>query len=338
MDRYTKQIALPEITLAHQEFLKGTKLLMVGAGGLGAAALPWLAGAGIGHITIADGDNIDITNLHRQTIFKDADAGKNKAELAATYIRELNPEIDVKTIMKKIVSAEQCTGFDIILDGTDNFESKTLLNEISIQTKTPLVSASVEQFQGSVAIFAGFAADAPCYHCLFPELPINCVNCNEAGILGTVAGLAGLYQAHLTLCFLLGIGDVGPGTVMSMDFKSMRTQQLHLDKNPECTICKKSSYGAKRTPITPPQIPLVHPDDLKNHLIVDVRTEEEVAYDPIAGAIHIRLDLIPERYAELPKDKLLAFACAHNVRSRRAAEYLYSLGYTNVCVLDRLTV
>jgi len=336
MDRYEKQIALPGITPAHQEFLKGTKLLMVGAGGLGAAALPYLAGAGIGHITIADADNVDISNLHRQTIFKEADAGKNKAELAAVYIRDLNPDIKVTAITQKITSAKQCEGFDIILDGSDNFETKTLLNEISIKLKTPLVSTSVEQFSGNAAIFAGFDKNAPCYHCLFPELPIDCVNCNDAGILGTVAGLAGLYQAHLTLCFLLGIGDVGPGSVISMDFKSMRTQQLTLQKNPECVICKKATYGAQRAAMTAPNIPLVHPDDLNDHIIVDVRTNDEVAMDPIAGALHIQLDTIPARYTELPKDKLLAFACASNIRSRRAAEYLYSLGYTNVCVLDRL--
>ncbi len=341
MNRYSKQMALPDITQAHQGFLKGTKLLMVGAGGLGAPALPYLAGAGIGHITISDADNVDISNLHRQTIFKSADAGRNKAELAAAYIRDLNPEINVTAITQKITSAEQCQGFDIILDGTDNFESKSLLNKISIETKTPLIGASVEQFSGTAGIFAGLDSDAPCYHCLFPELPIDCKSCNEAGILGTVAGLAGLWQAHLTLCFLLGIGDVGPGTIISMDFKTMRTQQLQLHKNPECKICKKSSYGAKKPVMTAPQIlphiPLVHPDDLENHLIVDVRSFEEVFADPIENALHMPLQTLPAQYNELPTDKLLAFACSANIRSRKAAEYLYSMGYTNVCVLDRLT-
>jgi molybdopterin/thiamine biosynthesis adenylyltransferase/rhodanese-related sulfurtransferase len=283
-----------------------------------------------------DGDKVDITNLHRQTIFKEADVGKNKAECAAVYLRALNPDIEVTALPERIRHVDDIGVFDVILDGTDNFETKTLLNDISIALKTPLIGASVEGFKGNVAVFAGSDADAPCYHCLFPELPIDCVNCNDAGILGTVPGLAGMYQAHLALCFLLGIGDVRPGTVLSLDFRTMRVQHLKLSKNPECGVCKKASYGAQRRMAIAPEIPLVHPDDLQNHIIVDVRNDDEVSADPITGALHIRLDTIPARYGELPKDKLLAFACVSNVRSRRAAEYLYGLGYTNVCVMDRL--
>ena len=340
MNRYEKQLLLPEFTQGHQDLLKNTKLLMVGAGGLGAAALPWLAGAGIGHITIADADNVDITNLHRQTIFKTSDAGKNKAELAARYIKDLNPKINVTAIPKRITDASEAQNFDIILDGTDNFESKSLLNQISIQTKTPLIAASVEQFSGTAAIFAGFDRQAACYHCLFPELPTDCKSCVEAGILGTVAGLAGLWQAHLTLCFLLGIGDVGPGTILSFDFKTMRTQNLTLHKNAECTVCGKMNYGARREKIhekiAAPVIPLLHPAELKDHVVIDVRTFEETFSDPIDNALHIPLNAIPERFNELPADKPLAFICTSNIRSRRAAEYLYARGYTDVCVLDAL--
>ncbi len=337
-ERYVRQLALPEMTQAHQDFLRGVKILMVGTGGLGAPALPYLAGAGVGHIAIADHDTVHISNLHRQTIFKTNEAGQGKAALAADYLRALNPEISVVAIAEKITAqnAEKiCSGFDLILDGSDNFETKFLLNDISIQLKTPLLSASVEQFNGMAGLFAGFA-DAPCYRCLHPEMPQDACNCEEGGILGTVAGLAGMYQAHMALSFLLGLGDVAPGSVLSMDFRSMRTQMLRLAKDPECSCCSKN-YGAKKVmPVQPPSIPLVHPDDLRDHLIVDVRRDDEVETDPIGGALHMRLDTIPERYRELPQDKLLAFACSSNIRSRRAAEYLYGLGYRNVCVMDRL--
>lgn len=342
MSRYSRQMLLPEMTQAHQDHLKNTKLLMVGAGGLGAPSLPYLAGAGIGTIAIIDHDVVDVTNLHRQTIFKDNDAGKNKADCAAEYLRALNPDITVISIAEKITpenAEEICNGFDILLDGSDNFETKSLLNDMSIKLKMALISASVEQFSGTVAVFAGSNKNSPCYHCLFPELPADCKTCEEAGILGTVAGLAGMMQAHLTLCFLLGIADIGPGSVVSMNFRTMRTQTLTLQKNPDCEVCKGHSYGAKKPVIAAqeaPIIPLLHPNDLGDHLIVDVRTEAEVFHDPIEGALHMRLDTIPERYAELPKDKPLAFVCTANVRSRRAAEYMYALGYTNVCVLDRL--
>ncbi len=336
MSRYEKQLLLPEFTQEHQDLLKNTKLLMVGAGGLGAPALPYLAGAGIGHITIVDDDVVDISNLHRQTIFKTSDAGKNKAELTAAYLRELNPEIKITAVLQRLNVGDDIDGFDIILDGTDNFESKQLLNELSIRSKTPLVAASVEGFNGTVAIFAGFDKNAPCYHCLFPELPLDCKSCVEGGILGTVAGLAGMYQAHLTLCFLLGIGDVKPGTILSLDFKTMRTQALQLEKNPECAACGKAQYGARREKIEAPVIPLLHPDELKDHVVVDVRTFEETFEKPIENALHIPLQDIPGRYAELPTDRPIAFICRSNRRSRVAAEYLYARGYKNVCVLDAL--
>lgn len=340
MSRYEKQLLLPEITSAHQEFLCNLKILTIGAGGLGASCLPYLAGAGIGHITIADHDNIDPTNLHRQTIYKDNDTGKSKALHAAEYLKALNRDINVTALTQKIDAQNAknlCHGFDLILDGSDNFETKSLLNKISIETGTPLITASVEHFKGSIGIFAGFEHDAPCYHCLFPELPIDACDCNETGILGTVAGLAGLYQAHLTLCFLLGIGDINPGSVLSLDFKIMRSQLLKLQKNPECRICSKQSYGAKK-PMTQQiqPIALIHPDDLDDSLIVDVRTHDEVSMDPIAGALHMQLDTIPARMHELPKDKRLAFACASNIRSRKAAEFLRAQGYDNVCIMDRL--
>ena len=339
MNRYAKQLNLPEITPACQEKLARTKLLMIGEGGLGAAALPYLAGAGIGSITIVDHDAVDISNLHRQTIYREQDAGQNKARLAAAYIKNLNATINIHAIAEKLErhnAATICQGYDIILDGSDNFETKSLLNDISIQTKTPLISASVEGFTGMVGIFAGFAGDTPCYHCLYPELPLDACDCNDAGILGSVAGLAGLYQAHITLCFLLGIGDAVPGQILSIDFKNFRMNNLKLRKNPQCAICAEGKT-IMNTP-TPPRIAIIPPNELKaeNCLIIDVRTYEEVAIDPIPGAIHMPLDTFAMRYAELPKDTLLAFACASNIRSAKAANFMAAQGYENLCVMDRL--
>ncbi len=336
-DRYQTQLALPQLTPEHQAYLKSMKILMVGAGGLGAPALPYLAGAGIGHIAIADYDTVAIKNLHRQTTYKEIDEGKNKAELTANYLRALNSDINIYAAPEKITAenaATLCNGFDVILDGTDNFETKSLLNAVSIQLKIPLISASVEGFNGMAGIFAGFT-DAPCYHCLYPELPIDACNCNDGGVLGTAAGLTGLYQAHLTLCFLLGINDIGPGTILSFDFKNLRVQNLKLPKNKDCKHCTTPTTQIKKPPVKP-EIRLIHPNELQNHIIVDVRTHEEVANDPIEGALHYPLDTFTERYKELPKDRLLALACASNIRSQRAAEFLTAMGYDNVCVMDVL--
>lgn len=366
MDRYLRQLALPELNRAAQKKLSGTRLLVVGAGGLGAAALPYLAGAGIGDITIIDHDNVDISNLHRQTIFKTEDAGKNKAELAAQYLRALNPDIKVKAIKEKLSYNRHCEetdhiqsgqstrqsrdcfaalamtkNYDLILDGSDNFAAKYLLNEVSIATATPLISASVEQFKATIGIFAGHIPDAPCYACLFPRAPENACNCSEAGILGTVAGLAGLYQAHMALCFLLDIGAAKSGTVLSLDLKDFRLQNLTLSADPACRICANHKIqpirAAQRSPAV---ITLIAARDLTPaHIVIDVRAPLEVQHEPMVNnALNIPLPELATRIHEVPKDKIIALLCAGNIRSRTGAEMLQAFGFENVCMLDRFSL
>ncbi len=358
-DRYQRQLALPDITPAQQIALKQARLLFVGAGGLGAPALPYLAGAGIGHITIVDHDTVSRSNLHRQTIYTDAQEGRGKAEAAAAYLRALNPHCDIKALNQKLRHCEDdevrrgdpygidCFAdarndgfsYDLILDGSDNFETKDLLNRLSIAHKIPLISASVNRFEAQAGIFAGFAKSAPCYRCLFPEFPTEARNCNEAGVLGTAAGLAGLYQAHLALLYLLGIGDIGAGTVMTFDFKAMRIQKLSLPKDENCAHCHNAA-GEIATKQEKPMTDMLSLDELKqkDHLIVDVRTDGEIAADPIKGALHMELSTLPARYRELPEDKLLAFVCAGNVRSVQAAQFMAAMGRSNVCVLDKFSI
>ena len=338
-DRYQRQLALPDITAEDQIRLKQTRILYVGAGGLGAAALPYLAAAGIGAITICDHDDISLANLHRQTVYKTEETGNNKANAMAAYLRALNPHTDIQSIHEKFSGDLDAGDFDLILDGSDNFETKDALNALSIRTQTPLIMASVNQFEGQAGIFTGYYADAPCYRCLFPELPSDARNCNEAGILGTSAGLAGLYQAHLALCYILRIGDIDIGTILTMDFKTMRMQKLTLEKEANCPHCTHDGAAKpKRNETMTPE--LVTREDLQkqDHLIVDVRTHEEVAADPIEGALHMELQTIPARYNELPEDKLLAFVCAANFRSVQAAEFMAAMGRSNVCVLDKFSL
>lgn len=368
--RYTRQLALPDISYEAQKHLAKARVLVVGAGGLGAAALPYLAGAGIGHITIIDHDEVSTANLHRQTIYQDAQTGQNKAKLAANYIAALNPEISVEARTEKLTASSygadnqgeatpppsihnDLGSFDLILDGTDNFETKTLLNDLSIKTATPLITASVNQFAGQAAILGGYIKDAPCYHCLFPSLPTDARNCNEAGILGTAAGLMGLYQAHLSLCFLLNIGQDNQnnqneravaafdfGSVLSCDYKSLRMAVLALPKDPSCPHCATATQERKREDVDMDEHPIeiIHPNALSGDdtLIIDVRTEEEIAADPIAGALHMELSTIPTRYTELPHGKRLAFACAANIRSAQAAAFVQAMGYENICIYDKL--
>ncbi len=344
--RYERHLALPEITPTSQKHLKQTHILMVGAGGLGAAALPYLAGAGIGYITIMDDDSVDPTNLHRQTIYKESETGQNKATLAADYLGNLNPHCEVTALTERatqeaLLQNEELTKFDLILDGSDNFETKLLLNKMSVETKTPLISASVNRFEAMVGIFAGYLQDGACYNCLFPETPQNSCNCNEAGVLGTAAGLAGLYQAHLTLCYLLGIGEVTTGTVLSLNFETFRIQKLQLGKDTSCRTCsgQNSQDATERyetTKIQNEEVALLGRSDLEpDHLIIDVREPYEVEADPIRAALNIPLATLPLKLSDLPKDKMLALVCAANVRSYTGAQMLKEFGFDNVCVLDK---
>jgi len=350
-ERYIRQLSLPEIGQANQKRLSNSHIAMIGAGGLGTAALPYLTAAGIGHITIYDDDTVSLSNLHRQTIYKDNEIGQSKAELAAAYASSLNPDTHVTAVTERFDQAKQLvnqSANQLIFDGSDNFETKTLLNQIAIQTKTPLICASVNQWQGQIGIFAGHAKNKPCYHCLFPELPYDARNCNEAGILGTTAGITGLYQAHLALCFLAGLTGFEPGLVLSFDFKTLRMQNLNLEKTPSCPHCKDGNEEWTQEEWTQQEktmAELISMADLstKDHIIIDVRTDEEVANDPIpsnkpGNVIHMELQSVPARHEELPKDKLLAFVCAGNIRSVQAAKYLQGLGYENITVLDKFSI
>lgn len=341
--RYERHLALPEITPAHQKRLKHSRILMVGAGGLGAAALPYLAGAGIGHITVMDDDTVDVTNLHRQTIYKSSDVGLNKATLAADYIRSLNPYCDVMAIEGRFGEAEiqneEFSKFDIILDGSDNFSTKILLNQAAISAKIPYVTASVNRFEAMIALLAGHLEDAPCYKCLFPDTPKNACNCKESGVLGTVPGLAGLYQAHLTLCYLLDIGEVKTGAILTLQFDTFRLKKLQLAKDPSCPTCSGqiSVSTDTRPKIQNEEIALLGRSDLnpEHTLIIDVREPYETAADPVRGAVNIPLATLPLKLSELPRDKTLALVCAANVRSRMGAEMLRACGFDDVCILDK---
>jgi len=341
-ERYIRQCALPEIGIKEQKRLSQANIAIIGAGGLGCAALPYLAAAGIGHITIYDNDIISRSNLHRQTLYRDNETGKGKARTAADYARALNPDIKITAIAKRYTQNHSDKKYDLIIDGSDNFETKTLLNTISIVTQTPLICASVNQWAGQIGIFAGYGKNKPRYHCLFPALPSDARNCNEAGILGTSAGITGLYEAHITLGYLIGLNGFQPGRILSFDFKTLRMQNLTLNKDKSCHHCKDGTQIW--TPQEKKMAELISMKDLKekDFLIVDVRTDQEIVSDPVQCAaenyMHMELQTVPARHEELPKDKLIALLCAGNIRSVKAADYLEGLGYDNIIVLDKFSL
>lgn len=247
-NRYTRQLALPEMSPEKQETLRQSKILIVGAGGLGSAALPYLAGAGVGHIIVADSDQVDISNLHRQIMYKTDQEGRVKSTMAGVFLTDLNPEIDIYTIDQqiskdnaaKIVSTHSP---DLLLDGSDNFETKALLNDVSIELHIPFICASISQFEGQIGSFEGYKAEKPCYRCLFPEFPESD---ETIGPLGTCAAIIGAIQAHITLCRLLNIklGHNKETPFTRVDLKTLETKHYAVKKDTSCPHCNNASYGS----------------------------------------------------------------------------------------------
>ncbi|MGH1457252.1 MAG: ThiF family adenylyltransferase [Alphaproteobacteria bacterium] len=349
ISRYTRQIALSDVGLTGQEKFASAHICMVGAGGLGATALPALAGAGIGQITIIDHDTIDITNLHRQTIYRTDQTGQRKAECAAEYLRALNPEITVTAITEKLTAdnataiSAQLNTVTLILDGSDNFETKSLLNDIAITMQTPLITASVNQWGGQIGIFKGHEHNKPCYRCIFPEFPTDAKNCNEAGILGTSAGLVGMMQAHTALLHILNHEILI--NFNAINLKTMRNEFIKSPKTPNCPHCNHTQINKqKQKENTMPDMISIDQLNDADTIIIDVRNPDELEADPLTNEqiktppINIPLPEFIARINELPEGKRLAFLCAGNIRSRQAAEYLSTKGYKNVCVLDKFSL
>ncbi len=244
-ERYARQLSLPEMSPEKQDKLANSSILMVGAGGLGSAALPYLAGAGIGNIIVIDCDHVDISNLHRQTMYRTDQEGRNKALLAGAFLQNLNPDINIYTIDQQITEQNAAKIIsthnpDLILDGSDNFTSKSLLNDASIELHIPLIVASITAFEGQIGSFEGYKPDRPCYRCIFPDLP-EVSNSPVVGPLGTSAAIIGTIQAHITLCRLLDIdlshNEEHPFT--RVDLRTFNISHYALRKDPNCPYCSK---------------------------------------------------------------------------------------------------
>lgn len=243
-DRYSRHLLLPQVGEAGQRTLQNARVLVLGAGGLGAPASFYLAAAGVGHLRLADHDRVERSNLHRQIIHTDASIGQLKVDSARERLQALNPSIAVETVAERVTSDNidrLMAGVDVVLDGSDNFPLRYLLNDACIKHATPLVHAAIERFDGQVAVFdAGRQRGvAPCYRCLFPEPPPPefAPNCSEAGVLGVLPGLAGVLQATEVLKLLLGIGTPLTGRLLRFDALGMRFRETRIRPDPQCPVC-----------------------------------------------------------------------------------------------------
>jgi len=238
--RYSKQIMLPQIDIEGQQKINDSTILIIGMGGLGSPTALYLAAAGVGHIIIADFDQVELSNLQRQIIHNTSDIGDDKVNSAKSKLLELNPNITV-TVVNEIMHSNNLASLiqdvDIVLDGTDNFESRFEINKACVECHKPLISAAVIRFEGQISVFKGYEVDQPCYQCLYSEQGNGRESCVENGVLAPVAGLVGTIQALQAIKVLLGIGDQLCGELLLIDGLDLSFRKVKIVKDSKCPIC-----------------------------------------------------------------------------------------------------
>ena len=321
--RYDRQIKLDNVGVSGQEKLRNSSVLIVGVGGLGCPAAQYLTGAGVGKIGLMDHDKVSITNLHRQVLFDEFDVGKPKALVAKEKLQRLNSEIELHAVEKALTieNAEKLfSQYDLILDGTDNFETKYLINDASILSGKAWVYASIYKNEGQLSVFN--YKNGPSYRCLFPKMTRQNVSCEATGVLGVTPGILGTLQAAEVLKIILGIGNVLSGKLKLMNILSGTEQLLNIQPNQE-EIEKIRKQG-----IIPVKIDCEVKDDRK---YLDVREEFEQPKVNSENVIHIPLGDLQNRYKEIPdREEVLVF-CQSGKRSKKAVKMLQKeFGFQNL--------
>jgi adenylyltransferase/sulfurtransferase len=242
LQRYARHLVLPQIGGIGQRRLKAAKVLVVGAGGIGSGAIPALAGAGLGELTIVDDDVVDVSNLQRQWLFREEQVGRPKAQVAAEFVAALNPEISVRPVTDRIDAtnaADVLGGHDLIVDGSDNFATRLTVGDSATSLHIPLVSAAAAQFQAQVGLFRGWEDDQPCYRCFVGDAfdSDDCDNCAELGVIGALTGIAGNLAALLAVRHFVEFGDEVAGKLFLFDGLSLNFRTIRIPKEPACKTC-----------------------------------------------------------------------------------------------------
>ena len=353
--RYSRHLIMPEVALDGQKKLKSSRVLTIGAGGLGSPLALYLAAAGVGTLGIVDFDIVDESNLQRQIIHGTSDLGRPKMESARDRIQDINPNVSVEAFEEALSSEnalEIFEDFDVIVDGTDNFPTRYLVNDASVLSGKPNVYGSIFRFEGQASVF--YAKEGPCYRCLYPEPPPPGLvpSCAEGGVLGILPGAIGTIQATETVKLILGIGEPLIGRLLLYDALGMRFREMKLRKNPNCPVCGENPTVTELIDYQEfcgiPQaqqaddvdeLPEIGVQDLKEKLeagervaVLDVREphEYEVANLEAQGAKLIPLGELPERLAELNQNDEIAVHCKTGGRSARAVKILQNAGFGNV--------
>ena len=344
--RYSRQIVIPQIQASGQERIQNAKVLCIGAGGLGSPALIYLAAAGVGTIGIVDFDTVDETNLHRQVLFGQSDIGKKKVNVAKSKIEESNPLVSVTTYPVRVNPSnvlEIMAGYDIVIDATDNFATRYLINDAAVLLNKPYVWGSVNRFDGQAAVF--WSSLGPCYRCLHPEPPApgTVQNCADAGVLGVLCASIASIQVNEVIKAITGIGDLQIGKLMIYEALEAEHSKIDIHKNPLCVICGENptqvslleNYESFCGVASAPEISV---EDLKkkfaandDFILIDVREPDEFASSRIPGSV-----LIPKAHFFdataldlLPRDKEIILHCRSGVRSAHCLAIIQGAGFIN---------
>lgn len=351
--RYARQIALPEIGVDGQARLKAARVLVIGAGGLGSPVAAYLTAAGVGTLGIVDCDAVDLSNLHRQLLYTTADIGSRKVDAAAERLRALNPHANIVAIDRELTrhnALEILRDFDVVVDGTDSFRTRYLVNDACVLLGIPNVYGSVLRFDGQVTVLA--APNGPCYRCLYPAAPPpgSVPNCAEAGVLGVLPGLVGMLQATEALKLILAHGDSLIGRLLLIDVLGAHFMSVSVHKDPQCIACgtrelkELADYdafcGVSSAAVEVSTFGRVTPRDLekwrgRTHppAVLDVRERWEWDLGHIEGATLVPLAELMRAAPALDPAAEVVVYCHHGLRAQSAAERLVALGFPRVYTL-----
>ena len=336
-ERYARHLILPDIGEAGQEKLKRGSVLIIGAGGLGSPVGLYLAAAGVGRIGIADFDKVDITNLHRQVLYGTSQVGQPKLSAAIERLHDLNPEISIEaheTAINSENALELFRKYDIVVDGTDNFPTRYLVNDACVLTDRPNVYGSIFRFDGQASVF--YAREGPCYRCLYPEPPPPGLvpSCAEGGVLGVLPGVIGTIQATEAIKLLAGIGEPLIGRLLLFDALRMEFRRLKLKKDPNCAVCGENptvtqliDYEGFCSPMETGEVVPAQLRQLSDPLLIDVREPFETRQGYLEGAWLIPLGQLERHIDAIPRDRDIVLYCRSGQRSAHALEMLRAAGF-----------
>ena len=353
MQRYSRHLLVPEINLEGQRRIKAAKVLCIGAGGLGSPAALYLAAAGVGTLGIVDFDRVDLSNLQRQLLHGTADVGRSKLESARDRLTQVNPHVKVQLHEERFTSSnalDLVSQYDLVVDGSDNFPTRYLSNDVCVWARKPNIYGSVFRFEGQSTVFAPHL-DGPCYRCLFPEPPDpgSVPNCAEAGVLGVLPGIIGLIQAIEAIKFIVGVGEPLVGRLIYFDALKMTFREFAVRRDRQCPVCGISptvtepiDYEAFCQPHRPPTtaVPSMSVHELKKQLqpdglvLLDVREPFEYDIARIDGARLVPLGELGARTSELPRDRKIVVMCKSGARSAKAVSLLQQEGFQRVFNLE----